>query len=79
MGWKTVKTIEDGWDCEPKLKEAVEKIEELDHYKYEINNCVRSSDLDNLVVEMKEMMEDAIQILDEIDVEVEYETIEDYE
>ena len=33
MGWKTVKTIEDGWDCEPKLKKAVEKIEELDHYK----------------------------------------------
>ena len=30
-------TYEDGWDCEPKLKEAVEKIEELDHYKYEIN------------------------------------------
>ena len=24
-----VETIEDGWDCEPKLKEAVEKIEEL--------------------------------------------------
>ncbi len=72
-------TYEDGWDCEPKLKEAVEKIEELDHYKYEINNCVREAELEEMVVNMKEMMEDAIQILDEIDVEVEYETIEDYE
>ena len=46
---------------------------------YEINNCVREAELEEMVVEMKEMMEDAIQMLDEIDVEVEYETIEDYE
>jgi len=79
MGWKTVKTIEDGWDCEPKLQEAVNKIEELDHYKYEINNCVREAELEEMVVEMKEMTEYAIQILDEIDVEVEYKTVEDDE
>ena len=79
MGWKTVKTIEDGWDCEPKLKEAVEKIEELDHYKYEINNCVRSSELDEMVIDMIEMLEDAIRILHSIDTNAEYETVEDYE
>lgn len=79
MGWKTIKTTEDGWDCEPKLQEAVNKIEELDHYKYEINNCVRYSELEEMVVEMKEMMEDAIAMLDEIDVKVEYKTVEDYE
>jgi len=79
MGWKTIKTTEDGWDCEPKLQEAVNKIEELDHYKYEINNCVRSSELEEMVVEMKEMMEEAIAMLDEIDVKVEYKTVEDYE
>ena len=73
------KTIEDGWDCEPLLKEAVEKIEELDHYKYEINNCVRSSELDQMVVEMVEMMEDAIHILSKIDTNVEYETVDDDE
>ena len=65
-----VETIEDGWDCEPLLKEAVEKIEELDHHKYEINNCVRETELDQMVVEMVEMMEDAIEILNGIDVNV---------
>jgi hypothetical protein len=74
-----VETIEDGWDCEPKLKEAVEKIEELDHYKYEINRCVRSSELESMVVEMVEIMEDAIEILNGIDVNVEYETVDDDE
>ena len=36
-----IKTFEDGWDCLPELKEVVKTIEELDHYMYEINNCVR--------------------------------------
>ena len=57
----------------------VKKIEELYNYKYENNNWVREPEIEEMVVNMKEMMEDAIQILDEIDVEVEYETIEDYE
>jgi len=72
-------TYEDGWDCEPKLKEAVKKIEELDHYKYEINNCVRSSELDHMVIEMTEMLEDAIRVLHAIDINAEYETVENYE
>ena len=72
-----IKTIEDGWDCEPLLKEAVEKIEELDHHKYEINNCVRDTDLDYMLVEMIEMMEDAIMILKQIDTDIEYETVDD--
>ena len=74
-----IKTIEDGWDCEPLLKEAVKKIEELDHHKYEINNCVRDTDLDHMVVEMIEMMEEAIEILKGIDIDVEYETVDDDE
>ena len=44
-----VETIEDGWDCEPKLKLAVEAIEKCHHFKYEIENCVRSSELDYMV------------------------------
>ena len=39
-----IETFEDGWDCLPELKEVVETIEELDTYKYEINNCVRVTD-----------------------------------
>ena len=65
--------------CEPKLKEAVQKIEELDNYKYEINNCVRASELEDMVVEMKEMMEEAIEMLDDIDVEREFVTVDDEE
>ena len=74
-----IKTIQDGWDCEPKLKEAVEKIEELDHHKYEINNCVREAELEDMVVEMKEMMEEAIEMLDDIDIDQEFETVDDEE
>lgn len=74
-----IKTIEDGWDCVPELKEVVEKIEELDHYKYEINNCVRESELDHMVVEMKEMMEEAIEMLDSINVDREFITVDDEE
>ena len=74
-----VKTIEDGWDCVPELKEVVEKIEELDHYKYEINNCVREAELENMVVEMKEMMEEAIEMLDKIDTDREFITVDDEE
>ena len=74
-----IKTIQDGWDCEPKLKEAVQKIEELDNYKYEINNCVREAELETMVVEMKEMMEEAIEMLDDIDVEREFVTVDDEE
>ena len=74
-----IKTIEDGWDCVPELKEVVEKIEELDHYKYEINNCVREAELENMVVEMKEMMEEAIEMLDKIDTDREFITVDDDE
>jgi len=73
-----IKTLEDGWDCVPELKEVVGKIEGLDHYKYEINNCIRSSALNHLVVEMKEMMEEAIEMLDSIDADREFKTV-DYE
>ena len=47
-----IETYEDGWDCEPKLKSAMESIEKCDHFKYEIDNCVRESELDYMVYEM---------------------------
>lgn len=74
-----VKTTEDGWDCVPKLTEVVDKIDEIEPFVYEIKHCVRSEELDHMVVEMTEMLEDAIMILKKIDTEVEYETIDDYE
>tara|TARA_B110000495_G_scaffold197617_1_gene208176 strand:+ start:527 stop:754 length:228 start_codon:yes stop_codon:yes gene_type:complete len=70
-------TYEDGWDCEPRLQEAVKKIEELNSFNYEINNCVRATALDSMVIEMTEMLEDAISILNEIDTDVEFKTVDD--
>ena len=55
-----VNTTEDGWDCEPKLKLAVNAIEKCHHFKYEIENCVRSSELDYMVYEMKDYLKEAI-------------------
>ncbi len=68
-------TTEDGWDCVPELTEVVRKIESLDNYKYEINNCVRLG-LDDMIAEMKELLEDALEKLDEIDPKLEFKTVE---
>jgi hypothetical protein len=72
-----IKTIEDGWDCVPELKEAVETIEELDTYKYEINNCVRVTELDHMVSEMKNILEEALNQLEDINTDREFETVLD--
>lgn len=70
-----IKTKEDGWDCEPKLQQAVNKIESIDSFLYEIKKCQRSSELDYMVYEMIDNLEEAISILKDIDTDVEYETI----
>tara|TARA_R110002126_G_scaffold282736_1_gene431524 strand:- start:20 stop:250 length:231 start_codon:yes stop_codon:yes gene_type:complete len=70
-----IKTFEDGWDCLPELKEVVETIEELDNYKYEINNCVRVTELAEMVSEMKNILEEALRQLDDINTDREFETV----
>jgi hypothetical protein len=72
-------TYEDGWDCVPQLSKASNCLEEARHEKYEIDNCVRETPLDELVVNLKEKLEEAILHLDEIDINVEYKTVEDEE
>lgn len=74
---KVIKTIDDGWDCVPRLKAAVNKIENIKGLIYEINNCVRDHDLDYIVEEMKENLNNAIEHLDEIDTDNIYQTVED--
>ena len=71
-----IKTTEDGWDCEPKLQQAVNQIEQCDSFIYEIKNCVRSEELDNMVYEMVDFLKEAISTLESIDTDVEYETVE---
>ena len=72
-----IKTFEDGWDCLPELKEVVKTIEELDNYKYEINNCVRVTELAEMVSEMKNILEEALSQLDDINTDREFETVFD--
>tara|TARA_R110001592_G_scaffold77565_2_gene233359 strand:+ start:233 stop:463 length:231 start_codon:yes stop_codon:yes gene_type:complete len=72
-----IETFEDGWDCLPELKEVVETIEELDTYKYEINNCVRVTELDYMVTEMKDLLEEALSKLEDINTNKEFVTVID--
>ena len=72
-----VKTTEDGWDCVPELKEVVSMYEEVGHHIYEIKNCVRSEDLEQMIDELLNMCYDMKQKLKEIDETQEFETVED--
>lgn len=72
-----IKTFEEGWDCLPELKEVVKTINELDTYKYEINNCVRATELDHMVSEMKNLLEEALSQLEDINTNTEFETVID--
>tara|TARA_R100000995_G_scaffold63657_1_gene32948 strand:- start:313 stop:546 length:234 start_codon:yes stop_codon:yes gene_type:complete len=72
-----VKTIEDGWDCEPKLKEVVDTYENAADIIYEINNCVRVTDLCDIIEELKSMCIDMQEKLDEIDDSQEFETVDE--
>lgn len=72
-------TETDGWDCVPELKEVVEMLDEIDHFKYEIKNCVRLSGLEDIVYEMKDKMEECIKTLEGINTDIEYVTRHDDE
>ena len=76
---RTVKTTEDGWDCCPELQVVVDHIECMDEALYEINKCVRTCELDQMVDQLKTHLLDALGALDEIDTSVEYETVDDEE
>lgn len=46
---------EDGWDDIPELNEVSSLIGELNSYKYEIDNCVKQTELNDLLHQMKEI------------------------
>ncbi len=71
-------TNEDGWDCVPELKEVVKIIEAMDNDIYEIKNCVRKSNIYDMVMGMIDTMEYAIEELKVIDTDIEWvEKVED--
>jgi len=72
------KTEEDGWDCVPELKEAVDYIEECSSDIYEIKHCVRNSRLSDLIENIKNNLQYAIDELDGIsDPDEEFETVDE--
>ena len=74
-----IKTTEDGWDCVPALKEVISEIENVDGIIYEINNCVRSTDLYTIVEELKTMAYNITEKLEAIDEDQEFETVDEIE
>ena len=76
---KTKKTMTDSWIGGRQIKEACNEIDELGHHVYEIKNCVRVSKLENIVYDMKLQLQEAINWLDEIDTDVHWETVDDYD
>ena len=76
---KVIETTEDGWDCVPRLKAAVQKIDILKGFIYAIKHCVRDHDLDYMVEEMKQNLENAIECLEQIDTDTVYQTIEPWD
>tara|TARA_Y100000592_G_scaffold49026_1_gene77580 strand:+ start:204 stop:440 length:237 start_codon:yes stop_codon:yes gene_type:complete len=70
-----IKTIEDGWDCVPELKECVAEIDNVNSIIYEINNCVRQTDLYTIVEELKNMAYNLTEKLEAIDEDQEFETV----
>tara|TARA_R110000822_G_scaffold2180_8_gene10607 strand:+ start:146 stop:373 length:228 start_codon:yes stop_codon:yes gene_type:complete len=74
-----MKTREDGWDCVPEFKEAVDCIDSISDCIYEISHCERKSSTADLKEEMIRHLKDAIRFLEYIDEDIEYETIYDDE
>ncbi len=74
-----IKTTTDGWDCVPELKEVISEIENVDGIVYEINNCVRQTDLYTIVEELKTMAYNITEKLEAIDEDQEFETVDEEE
>jgi hypothetical protein len=72
---KKIETTTDGWDCVPELMKAVRLIEEIGHDIYEITHCVRQNDLEGMVRNMKDYLQEAIEVLDSIDTDREFVTV----
>ena len=72
-----IKTTEDGWDCVPELKEVVDTYENAADIIYEINNCVRQTELPDLLERLRDMCENIETSIDAIDPDQEFETVDE--
>ena len=69
---KTKTTETDDWSCVPELTYAVEQLDMISNDIYEVKNCVRQSQLDDLVESIREGLESALEELSNIDTDVEW-------
>tara|TARA_R110002096_G_scaffold337034_2_gene530343 strand:+ start:89 stop:319 length:231 start_codon:yes stop_codon:yes gene_type:complete len=75
-----MKTTDEGWECVSELMDLVRLIDdELGHHFYEIKSCVRTQTTEEIVYEIKRVLSEAQGLLDDIDTDIEYETIYDDE
>tara|TARA_B110001450_G_scaffold172453_1_gene160854 strand:+ start:433 stop:666 length:234 start_codon:yes stop_codon:yes gene_type:complete len=72
----TIKTEEDGWACNEDVKDLASLLDNLDHLRYEINNCVRQASVEEIATEFADIGHDLVRIANELDTNVQYETIE---
>ena len=73
-----IKTKHDGWECVPELKdEVVFAYENAADIIYEINNCVRSTELYEIVERLQDMAATITEQLEEIDEDQEFETVDE--
>ena len=71
-----IKTTEDGWGCVPELTDVTYELDQIGDYVYEIKNCVRISDLESMVNDMREIMDNVKYHLDKIDTTKEFITVD---
>ena len=74
-----IKTIEDGWNCVPELTDVTNEIDNVNSIIYEIKNCVRTMELYDIVEELKTMAYTITDILEKVDEDQEFETVDEIE
>jgi hypothetical protein len=70
-------TMHEGWECVPQLVEVADNIRDIGHHLYEIRDCCRQQSTEDIVLELRNTFKSAIALLDEIDTDIDYETIYD--
>ena len=74
---REIKTTTDGWDCSPELMNVANNLDNLQSIMYEIKMCTRTSSVEDIVYEIKDILEEVLDELNNIDTDVEYIEVED--
>lgn len=64
---RIINTEHDGWQCLPQMKDLCAAAGAVAEYKYEINNCVRTSSVEEIVNAYRNMISEMQDILDDLD------------